>query len=479
MEKRSIVVAKSLIAIGVVTSSLLLNACNSSESVSPVQVSCPSDSKGWEQWRDQSIDSLFSNYSEDEAHTDRRYLDIEAMTKLAHDDLHTLDSCGLTKESIPGELENYFRFISNVGGVRKPTHKFGFSISDREYVDVAEPYIKIPELLQSQDFLQAVSRPDSYETAFKLIQEHNRTLPPGKHWQPLIYDSQYLTSPDNTTYGRFFIHVPDEVDGEAVDKWIQFAIATPETDQTVFCPEGNAPEGVTTCSLSIVSVRQLSDSDKTQVYLMDFRRQYHEDGSIGIKNNIEANGLTVSCAYCHKSPVLPIHPAREYVFKDKQLVENVDKSTVGQVAARLNQRIANYGPPNFGDFFTPANYGPPIGPDIKRSKEFLSSCRGSVNFEEGQLDELMSCARCHNGSLIGEINFPQAAYTSNDLEFLQLPDGSVHALVERYITTAQMPLPPPPTALTTEQTKALTHCLMTEYFNPENKSGLLTNWLRQ
>jgi len=481
-------------ALFAVTSSLLLNACNSVESSSEEnvseesntagtnltpQASCPADSKSWALWRDQSIDTLFSEYRDDDGHADHKYLDIAKMTDLAQKELSFLESCKVTKNSVPDELKNYFRFIGNVGGVRKPSHKYGFEISDFEYVKIAQPYVKIPDLLKSQEFLQAVSNPEHYETAYEMIQKHNKTLPAAKQWQPLIYDSQYLTSPDNTTYGRFFIHVPDEVDGEAVDKWIQFAAITPETNQTVFCPDHDAPEGVTTCSLSIVSVRQLADSDKTQVYLMDFRRQYHEDGSIGIKNNIEADGLTVSCAYCHKSPVLPIHPAREYVFKDNQLVQNTDKNTIGQVAARINQRIIKYGPPYFGEFFTPASYGPPLGPDIKRSAEFLSSCAGSVKFDDGQLDNLMSCARCHNGSLMGEINFPQAAYTSNDLELLQQPDGAVHALVDRYIETGRMPRPAPPTPLTAEQKNAVTHCLMTEYFDPATKSGLLMNWLTQ
>jgi len=467
------------VAVMVVASSFILMACEKGDEIISQQTNCPIDSNSWSHWRDKSIDSLFSEFREHDTHTEHQYLDIAAMTLLAQQELSYLESCNITKESIPSGLENYFRFISNVGGVKAPTHKYGFSITDLEYVDIAKPYVEIPDLLQSQPFLQAVSRPKTYKKAYQMIQQHNLTLPAGKKWQPLIYDSQYLTSPDNTTYGRFFIHVPDEVDGEAVDKWVQFAIATPGTTQTVFCPSENAPEGVTTCSLSIVSVRQLADSRKTQVYLMDYRRQYHDDGSIDIKNNIEADGLTVSCAYCHKSPVLPIHPAREYIFKNNQLVQNIDNNTVGQIAAQLNRRIVNYGPPNFGDFFTPANYGPPLGPDIIRNDQFLTSCAGSITFKDGQLNDLMSCARCHDGSLMGKINFPQAAYTTNDLELLQLPDGSVHALVDHYLLTDQMPLPAPNPALSTEQKKALTNCLMTEYFDPADKSGLLTDWLKQ
>lgn len=441
-------------------------------------MTCDSSLQEWILWRDQWIDTLLTQFRTHTQHEGRRYLDIRAMTALSRQIQATFKRCEEALQQHPTFLVNLRKFTGNLARVQAPNHKFGYSISDQDYVKVAQPYVDLPELLSTQKFLQAVSRPQTYHVALDMILEHNKQLSDEMQWQPLIYDSQFLTTPDDTTYGRFFVHVPDMIDGEAVDKWIQFGINTPSAQQTVFCPQENAPKDVTICSLSVVAVRQLKDSTKTQVYLMDYRRRYNSDGSIDVRNNIEANGLTVSCAYCHKSPVLPIHPAAEYYFEGSKLVENTNSATKGVVPRQLNQLILSYGPPNFGDFFDPLDYGPGIGPDKVRRPEFLSACAGTTTFGEQDLNELMSCKRCHNGSLLGLINFPQATHTSIDIDYLQLPDHSVHGLVERYVMTDLMPQPVPHPALTEPQKSALVDCLMKEYFDPVYTTGLLPDWLR-
>ena len=439
-------------------------------------ISCDASQAEWIEWRKQQVKNLMTPTLKG-PNGEQKYFDTELSAQKALATYNVLAPCSKQDPEKFKPLANLEVFTKNLRRIAltnaqgEPDHLFGFSITDLDYINYARPNIKIPELLNSQEFLTAVSNPKSYKKAYDMIMQRNKGKPIAEQWVVLLYESQFLTTPDRTTYGRFFIYIPGEV-----QKWIQFGIVTPDMKQTVFCPKPHGTDAdQTICSMSIVSVRDRGEGafPKTEVYIVDYWREYHDDGKITMPTRVEAGHGTSNCSFCHKTPVLPIYPAREFTFDDQgNLIEKIQG--VGDIPRWLNNLIPSYGPPYFGGLMEQAAYGPDLGPLIERSAEFMQACTAGYNVNPNKIASRMQCASCHNANLMGEINFPQANFSDNDLEILTLPDGTMHALVETYISEGLMP---PSDHLTTEEQQALTNCLMTEYFDYKTGQGLLVDWL--
>ena len=439
---------------------------------------CDGDKKAWTVWRDAVIANLLrpTIKGPDGA---LKYLDTELIAEKSISIYGSIQNC---KTAPPEKLAlvanlNIFsesaRRIALKDAQGNHEHLFGFTITDLDYVnDYAVKEIEIPDLLKSQAFLKAVSNPETYKQAYDMIAKRNEGLPVSKQWVTLLYESQFLTTPDDTTYGRFFIYVPGEI-----EKWIQYGIVTPDMKQKVFCPKPKGTEaGQTICSMSIVAVRhrKAGEFPNTEVYIVDYWRVYEDDGSIGLPTRVAAGHGTSNCTYCHKTPVLPIYPAREFDFDPNGRLKEKTEG-VGDIPKWLNSLIPSYGPPFFGGLLEQAAFGPELGPVKQRDEAVLKACSKGYDVDLRRIAANMDCAACHNENLMGEINFPQANYSDNDLSVLTLPDGTVHALIETYIDMGWMP---PSTTLSKDEREALKNCLMTEFYDYQTGGGLLVDWLK-
>ncbi|MEO7717666.1 MAG: hypothetical protein ABIY70_15820, partial [Capsulimonas sp.] len=274
-------------------------------------------------------------------------------------------------------LGNFVRFVTAqhwmgvigvVDAAAKNTHALGMPVTDVDYFRIAEPYVRFPDLLKSQDFLIKMANPATYRDALAMIEQHNKTLPDNQKWKAFFFKAQFITTVDTAkTYGRLLVVAPNQAMGASgvADQWIVFGVATPD-----------APANVEMKSVSIFTVyRRASDVNQTETYFSDFMRmkdatsdQYSIVSNFTLPNNPSHN-----CYSCHKSSVLPIHPACEYDFDTSGKL--VPKTTgVGLASADVNGRISRYGQPNFSPQDTGA-YGPGLGPETNpgRSDEFLKA----------------------------------------------------------------------------------------------------------
>ena len=338
-------------------------------------------------------------------------------------------------------------------------HRFGFAITDREFLESVRPQIAIPELLQSQEFLRKVSAPNNYAAANAMIEDHNRTLSPERRWIVLLYKSRFLPTPDRAaTFGRFFVFVRDGV----YDKWIQFGIRTPD--------QPGQEERIN--NVSIVSVGPPDADNKRLVIPIDFWRTYEPDGSITLKTRYESINSTENCVACHKTAPLGIRPREEYMFDaNGRLVPNTVNP--GAIASMLRAKIDDeYGTPTYGAWLDPGAYGPSIGPAGRpRDPAFLRACAGDAGLGDTGLQNVrraMKCDTCHNEASLGPLNLPQA---------LKAPlDTSTSRQLREYVSQGWMP---PNNTLTPAERAALYRCLLDEYYSVSTGTGLLVEWLKQ
>jgi hypothetical protein len=232
----------------------------------------------------------------------------------------------------------------------------------------------------------------------------------------------------------------------------------------------------------VVAVRTAKGPNfKNEVLIIDYWREY-KDGQIDLTTKIEAKGDTTNCYACHKSPVMPFYPTVAFTFDSAGKMVAQDPETTLELRQYLNGQLAEYGPPYFGGLLDPAAFGPGIGPfDRQRSAEFLAQCTAKwPGVDRGKVANLMKCGACHDGNLMGKINFPQAVPSDRDAHStggLGSEPWQTLTFVETFIQLGYMP-PGQTEALTADEKSALSHCLLTEYYDPVAKTGLLYEWLR-
>ena len=356
----------------------------------------------------------------------------------------------------PRLAANLRRFVAAVSQQARRRFRFGFSISDRAYVQRSRVATALPPLLGSQRLLQLMKHPDGYAKALRLIQHANTRRAQREHWSAVFYQSRFLRSADQRTYGRLLVVVPG-----APIRWIQYGITTPGMNPAT-------PMN----SISVVAI------DHSEAFWMDNWRIYRDD-RIEVAPRVMAGHGNVNCYNCHKTPVVPIHPNVEYTLNKRGALV-VARTGAGPLVRRLNRAIRGYGPASFGGLLDPQSYGPPLGdPDRPRSAAFWTRCTRRYSLDAAALVRVkraLACAKCHDGSYLSPINFPQALHTDQDHDVLRHPDsGRSMALVPTYVRAGWMP---PQSALRPVEREALINCLMMDYYDSTARTGALVDWLR-
>lgn len=340
-------------------------------------------------------------------------------------------------------------------------HALGLELSDREYWERIGPKLEFPSLLKSPEFLRLVSNPATYGDAVRQIESQNSGLPENRRWMVLAYRSQFILSADRTTRGRLLVVIPGEPasDGEIVDRWIQFAIATP----------GQPSADIR--SVSMVAVYRRRDRcDPARIYMADFFRTRRPFLPIALEPTMFAHdNPSTNCYNCHKTGLAPIHPKVEYRFNAAgALVERSDLRD----SARLNELISTYGNAQIPLIYASA-YGPSIGDASDMpSDDFIrkSSVGGSLSATSvARIKAAMNCASCHDRA--SAINYPQAVRTIGDQNAFENKVG----LVETYVENGWMP---PDNRLSRAERVTLFRALLKSYYEPETATGALVRWLK-
>ena len=124
-------------------------------------------------------------------------------------------------------------------------------------------------------------------------------------------------------------------------------------------------------------------------------------------------------------------------------------------------------------------YGPAMGPVARaRPDSFFDACTAGTNVQQSSYEDLreaMNCTACHNETLIGRINFPQAARTTREFALAHPDTGAFSPLVQTYVLEGWMP---PGIPLDPNERVALVQCLHDEYLDLEADTGLLIDWLK-
>jgi hypothetical protein len=425
----------------------------------------------WIQWRDDEIKKILAPTFD--ASEEKLILREDVIKKCSESykflEPYISDPNFLGDSARGKELTNFVSFVkaqnwmSIKDSTGKFTHALGNEITDKEYWNYISAEVTFPNLLKSQEFLNLMANPVTYKAAVDKINSLNTTLPTNRKWIVYPFRAQFIKSVDKTTYGRMLILIPNEPasNGDIVDKWVLFSIATPDLTPT---PEVK--------SVSIIQNPSIADSNKA--YLADFMRE--KDSASGeikiIPTYLMEKDPSKNCYDCHKSAVLPIQPKTEFTFDAQgKMIEN--PNGIGVLPALvINRKIRRYGLSDFGPMKTNA-YGPTLGPDDKqRVIDFIANTTKDIPIDSTSYPKIisaMNCASCHND--FAKINYLQAVRSNRDVKAFESGKG----IVQTYIEKGWMP---PRNTLSQNERTALWKCLMTEYFNPTNNSGILVDWLK-
>jgi hypothetical protein len=359
--------------------------------------------------------------------------------------------------------ENLIKFALAQHWSDQPCHDLGLDIPDREYWPLAAPYVSFPAVLSSQRFLRFLAHPRSYREAVRAIENANSSLAADQKMTVLLYESQFIKSADETTYGRLLVLAPNQKmsDGNVLDQWIQFAIAEPGRE---------GPQCIRSVSIVAVS-RPVGAAGNASSVMVDFMRNPGPSGEIRIEPTmLLANSPSKNCYNCHKAPVVPVHPALQYEFDDAGALREKAHQDAALLAT-LNCRIASYGKVEMRPVDI-QGYGPCIGPvDRVRSDAFIRSASGTNISDESiqRVRDAMNCAQCHDS--FAPINYPQAIDIDGNRRAFRRGMGLTATFVEDGVM-------PPGNVLTPVERKALWRCLTKEYFDPQRREGLLIDWLK-
>ena len=350
----------------------------------------------------------------------------------------------------------------------RPTHALGMEISDRDYYDYAISFAELPPLLKSPEFLQNMSTPATYKKAVDQIEAANTRLPLANRWKVVPFRSQFILSVDTLTYGRMLVLIPNlpAPDGGTMDKWVQFAIATPEMDPATEI-----------LSVSVIAThRPAKAPGKVATYLLDFMRM--KDATTGkitptavVRLPSDSPHKSENCYDCHKAAVIPIHPKVEYAFAPSGVLIEKPAKAPSSLGA-INALIKAYGPPDFGQQQATA-YGPSMGPQHRlRSDAFIAAAAAGTGIGPSsfaRIRKAMECSSCHKD--FAPINYMQAARTAQEVDSFESRQGIVQTMIESGLM-------PPNNRLTRKERKALWQCLSKEYLDLSSQTGVFIEWLK-
>ncbi len=435
----------------------------------------PSDWKPdrWAAWRDRQIARIFTpTFSTAGGRVLARRQVIEESAKAEAFLAPFAADPGFLEPRANGQvLDRFARFVKAQGIMDRRatngeyTNSLGLTITDREYIESTASVLEFPDLLKSQSFQWLLSDPKTYKMALEMIEAQNEVLPENQKWLAYFFRTQFILSVDQRTYGRLLVIVPGHQtsEGMILDRWIQFAVATP--DQSPKTP---------ICSVSeIVVLRNTSRPGVSKAYMADFMR---ERDCVSNEVRLTPNAFlspspSSNCYDCHKSAVLPIYPEQVYQFSAKgDLTEK--SGAQSELTATVHSFISRYGKTDFGPIDVAA-YGPCIGPSHRnRSDSFIVEATKAEPIDRSSypaIRENMDCAKCHDG--FAKINYQVAVRSDRDAKAFKNQIGLVRAFIEKGFM-------PPNNTLTAAERRALWRCLSKEYFDPDSGTGILIDWLK-
>ena len=504
------------------------------------QEGCPKNDAAWVDWREQKIRRLLRLSSPSyerwvdgkwtKVLGDDPYLDLEAVMQRATKIAEFLDRCP-GPVPIVGNLRKFVTTQRNASYLsNNPQHQFGHQDTDATYLERAADALTLPCLLRSPDFLNAISKPETYRHALEMIREHNE----GKaghdcpaestQWTTLLFRSRFISTPDDAnTFGRLLVVAP----GGDYDRWIQFGIWTPED-----LASGKPLPIIRNVSIVAVA-RNAGQAGSAQFdAIADFFRC--EDAACGQDAKLHAtppcpgaaSGIalcsrlavtkeTDNCERCHKMMPNSIHPEHVYDFGVGNQWHVLDDQAAEAAVERINSMIGReYArlplykvPPDKDDVAAWQNYGaigmgadPTSFGQDERSPQSIKACAATVKValtddSAQRVETAMNCSSCHGartkGPSLGVLNYPLATEKRLSGPILE-KSGEVHTpnVIESHILRGLMPLRKAGGRITEarldlsdDERKALYACLSDEYFHPsqdhvKSPSGLFVDWLR-
>lgn len=441
----------------------------------------------WTEWRDEKIAWIFEPTLEDKG---EKLLSRSEVFRRSAEAYRNVERILKTEPSFfeadperKRELSRFARFLKAQhwmalkDGRGRNTHLLGFEIADADYWNFAAPFVQLPELLRSQEFLSLMSRPRGYGDAARMIESQNESLSDDRKWIVLPFLAQFILSVDRTTYGRMLVLVPNEPtpDGGVMDKWVQFAIATPDQKPVpeVMSVSVVAIHRPATSPLEAGAAEQREPGEGSRAHFMDYMRiRDPRKGFISLVPTMQLpEHPSKNCYDCHKAAAVPIHPELEFEF-DKEGALVPKKRGGGQIPNLINGRIRGYGRANLGVLDTNA-YGPSLAPvGRERTDQFIKdSAKGIVlsDASVGRVRSAMKCAGCHES--FAPINYLEAVRSDRDLKGVKTKRGIAQTFVEKGWM-------PPNNDLTPEERKVLWCSVTREYFDPVTRTGVLIDWLK-
>jgi hypothetical protein len=439
----------------------------------------------WKEWRDKQISLILTPYTSGSGET---LLNRENAIAKANDAYAFLkpildeEPDYFSRDSLRAHvIGNFVKFVTAqhwmalTDANRLDTHGLGMTLSDVDYWPFAKEYLEFPILLKSQPFLEAMASPSSYKAAVDMIEQQNQTLPPSRKWVVFPFLAQFVKSVDDLTYGRLLVLIPNDLGphGGIIDRWILFAIATPD-----LAPNLNVQ------SVSMISVYQRAVGKNFETYPMDFFRQRDTSTNkiIIVPTVLTPERPSKNCYDCHKTSVVPIYPALEYRFSaNGTLVPKSDG--VGFLPARLNRLIEGYGAQNYAGVQDLDAYGPGLGPvGQSRPEKDLRSAAQSLGItltprSYDNVRKAMNCAECHDSSF-SRVNYLQGVRSNRDVLAFERHEG----ILQTYLEEGWMPPGPGPeltsNALTLNERRVLWKALTLEYLDLDRQSGVFIDWLK-
>ena len=342
-----------------------------------------------------------------------------------------IQQCKLHEDAI--FINRYRVFVEYMEAVsleRQPDHELGFLVPDKEYFAQTLQYVKIPDFLMDQGFLQSVSRYETLGRAKAFLQQLNFARVATEKLIFFSYRSRHLGTPDNKkSRERLLIVVPGDVGKGLPDKWVQFGVSDPGTRAPVR-------------NVSVVSTTVNADGT-FNAYFKDYYRTYLRNGSIKISGRWELGEGDNNCVQCHKSGILPIFPAHSSVKPEEQ-----------EAVVAVNELFRTYGSPRFGKYLDERKLGPGLSSaSIANRKQ-----RFGAGFDGTVAGKAMTCAACHQHERLGALNWPMD-----------------RIVISSFVKGGQMPLG---SSLKVAERRDLYAKLILEYFAiDKDNPGILKSWL--
>ena len=212
---------------------------------SPAPSSTPSTTEEWTAWRNSQIKIILQPTLDFKGEKLISREDVIQKAAAAYNIIEPRveqDPSLVNKDNPTGNaLANFYKFVKAIhwmalkDGSGHDTHALGYEITDRDFWSYARDAVVFPPLLRSQDFLTKISHPSTYRDAVNMIEANNQAIRKPQKWIVLPFKAQFILSVDHTTYGRLLILVPNQIaaNGDKLDQWILFSIATPEMDPNI------------------------------------------------------------------------------------------------------------------------------------------------------------------------------------------------------------------------------------------------------